>query len=82
MKKPPNGTKYMSEARAAEYFGISNWAMQTLRRKKIGPPFTQLSKTLIRYHIDDLDIFIGMRRVDHKKMVEFTYHEKEANTTK
>ena len=73
--------KYLSEAKAAKYLGISNFAMQNLRNRQMGPPFTRLSPTLIRYSIDDLNAFLLAKRVEHPKKVVKSVDGKESSST-
>lgn len=53
----PERPRFLTEKKAANYFGISVSTMRRLRLSSCGPPFFHAGD-IIRYKLPDLDAFI------------------------
>lgn len=50
--------KYMSPQEAATYCGVSAKTLEGWRRQGIGPPYIKVSRKLIKYNVNALDLWL------------------------
>ena len=61
---PQSSSAFLSESDAAEYLGISKKTLQRWRFKRRGPAYSKVGGKLVRYSLDDLNLFISQARID------------------
>ena len=60
----PTVIRYINEADAATYLGVSVKTLQRWRFKRRGPAYSKVGGKLVRYSLDDLNLFISQARID------------------
>lgn len=56
----------LDEKTAAEYLGLSVRCLQNWRRTGKGPSFIRVSHKVVRYELEDIQIWLDKRRVSHR----------------
>ena len=56
--------KPLNDIEAAAYIGVKPQTMRTWRYRNIGPKFYRVSRSVVRYHKEDLDKFLADRMVE------------------
>jgi hypothetical protein len=62
------GKTELTERQAAKRLQLAPVTLKIWRRKKIGPPYSRLSRGVIRYLVEDLDNYVRQCRVEPKGM--------------
>jgi len=60
----PPVPRYINEADAAAYLGVSVKTLQRWRFKRRGPAYSKVGGKLVRYSLDDLNLFTDQCRID------------------